>query len=172
MGRDPRRRGDESLRAVPTHRRQEGCRAGGGRHDEARCFRAITHLDRRLRQGRAARGRARRFDRARAARDLRARRRGARRRARPRRRLPARRGPRRHGLPRGAPARRDRAPHRRAPRAARVSATLRWLRRWGISFASLTGGIFTLFVFRRGLPHVAWIIGYLLILWLLFALIT
>jgi len=53
-----------------------------------------------------------------------------------------------------------------------VSAPLRWLRRWGISFASLTGGIFTLFVFRRGLPHVAWIIGYLLILWLLFALIT
>ena len=53
-----------------------------------------------------------------------------------------------------------------------MSATLRWLRRWGISFASLTGGIFTLFVFRRGLPHVAWIIGYLLILWLLFALIT
>ena len=53
-----------------------------------------------------------------------------------------------------------------------MSPALRWLRRWGISFASLTGGIFTLFVFRRGLPHVAWIIGYLLILWLLFALIT
>jgi hypothetical protein len=53
-----------------------------------------------------------------------------------------------------------------------VSAALRWLRRWGISFASLTGGILTLFVFRRGLPHVAWIIGYLLILWLLFALLV
>ena len=50
--------------------------------------------------------------------------------------------------------------------------SLRWLRRWGISFASLGGGILTLFVFRRGLPHVAWIIGYLLLLWLLFALIT
>jgi hypothetical protein len=53
-----------------------------------------------------------------------------------------------------------------------VSAALRWLRRWGISFASLGGGIATLFVFRRGLPHVAWIIGYLLLLWLLFALVT
>ena len=53
-----------------------------------------------------------------------------------------------------------------------MSPALRWLRRWGISFASLTGGILTLFVFRRGLPNVAWIIGYLLILWLLFALVT
>ncbi len=53
-----------------------------------------------------------------------------------------------------------------------MSATLRWLRRWGISFASLAGGLATLFVFRRGLPHVAWIIGYLLLLWLLFALLA
>ena len=53
-----------------------------------------------------------------------------------------------------------------------MSPALRWLRRWGISFASLGGGILTLFVFRRGLPHVAWIIGYLLLLWLLFALVT
>jgi hypothetical protein len=53
-----------------------------------------------------------------------------------------------------------------------VSPALRWLRRWGISFASLGGGVLTLFVFRRGLPHVAWIIGYLLLLWLLFALVT
>jgi hypothetical protein len=53
-----------------------------------------------------------------------------------------------------------------------VRPALRWLRRWGISFASLGGGILTLFVFRRGLPHVAWIIGYLLLLWLLWALIT
>jgi hypothetical protein len=48
-----------------------------------------------------------------------------------------------------------------------VSGGLRWLRRWGISCASLAGGILTLFVFRRGLPHVSWIIGYLLILWML-----
>jgi len=53
-----------------------------------------------------------------------------------------------------------------------VTGTLRWLRRWGISFASLAGGLLALFVFRRGLPHVAWIIGYLLLLWLLFALLT
>lgn len=53
-----------------------------------------------------------------------------------------------------------------------MTGTLRWLRRWGISCASLAGGILTLFVFRRGLPHVAWIIGYLLLLWLLFVLLT
>jgi hypothetical protein len=53
-----------------------------------------------------------------------------------------------------------------------VRRTLRWLRRWGISLASLGGGIVTLFVFRRGLPHVAWIIGYLLLLWFLFAVLT
>jgi hypothetical protein len=53
-----------------------------------------------------------------------------------------------------------------------VSSALRWLRRWGISCASLAGGILTLFVFRRGLPHVTWIIGYLLLLWLLFGLLA
>ena len=53
-----------------------------------------------------------------------------------------------------------------------MTPALRWLRRWGISCASLAGGILTLFVFRRGLPNVAWIIGYLLLLWLLFALLT
>lgn len=45
-----------------------------------------------------------------------------------------------------------------------------WLRRWGVSFASLTGGLLTLFVFRRELPHASWIIGYLLLLWLLMAI--
>ncbi len=49
---------------------------------------------------------------------------------------------------------------------------LAWLRRWGVSFASLGGGVLTLFVFRRGLPHVAWIVGYLLLLWLLFAVLA
>jgi hypothetical protein len=48
-----------------------------------------------------------------------------------------------------------------------VRSLAAWLRRWGISFASLAGGLLTLFVFRRGLPHVAWIVGYLLLLWLL-----
>jgi hypothetical protein len=45
---------------------------------------------------------------------------------------------------------------------------LAWLRRWGASLASLGGGLFTLFVFRRGLPNVGWIVGYLLLLSLLF----
>ncbi|MCI0546174.1 MAG: DUF2914 domain-containing protein [Candidatus Rokubacteria bacterium] len=40
------------------------------------------------------------------------------------------------------------------------------LRRWGMSAGSLGLGLATLFVFRRGLPHVAWIVGYLLLLWL------
>ncbi|HMH48669.1 MAG TPA: DUF2914 domain-containing protein, partial [Candidatus Acidoferrum sp.] len=44
-----------------------------------------------------------------------------------------------------------------------------WLRRWGISLASLAGGLLTLFVFRRELPHAPWIVGYLLLLWLLIA---
>jgi hypothetical protein len=37
---------------------------------------------------------------------------------------------------------------------------------------SLGLGVATLFVFRRGLPHVGWIVGYLLLLGLLFAFIT
>jgi hypothetical protein len=51
-----------------------------------------------------------------------------------------------------------------------VSPAGSWLRRWGISLASLVGGLLTLFVFRRELPHARWIIGYLLLLWLLLAL--
>ena len=51
-------------------------------------------------------------------------------------------------------------------------AWLGWLRRWGISILSLGLGVATLFVFRRGLPHVGWIVGYLLLLGLLFAFIT
>ena len=47
-----------------------------------------------------------------------------------------------------------------------------WLRRWGISFASLAGGLLTLFVFRRGVPAVSWIVGYVLVLWLLVALLV
>jgi hypothetical protein len=47
-----------------------------------------------------------------------------------------------------------------------------WVRRWGISIASLAGGIFTLFVFRRGLPNVAWIVGYLILLTLLVAVLV
>lgn len=50
-----------------------------------------------------------------------------------------------------------------------MSRALGWLRQWGISVASLVGGLSTLFVFRRELPHVSWIIGYLLLLWLVVA---
>lgn len=51
-----------------------------------------------------------------------------------------------------------------------MKRALAWARRWGVSLASLIGGLSTLFVFRRELPHVQWIIGYLLLLWLLVAL--
>ncbi|HSE04014.1 MAG TPA: DUF5924 family protein [Methylomirabilota bacterium] len=47
-----------------------------------------------------------------------------------------------------------------------------WLGGWPISSASLVLGLVVLFIFRRGLPHVGWIVGYLLLLWLLFVLIT
>ncbi len=49
---------------------------------------------------------------------------------------------------------------------------LQWVRRWGVSIASLGGGLLTLFVFRRDLPRAAWIIGYVLLLWLLVALLA
>jgi len=44
-----------------------------------------------------------------------------------------------------------------------------FLWRWGVSLASLALGLATLLVFRRGLPHVAWITGYVLLAWLVFA---
>jgi hypothetical protein len=47
-----------------------------------------------------------------------------------------------------------------------------WLKRWGISIVSLGLGLTTLFVFRRGLPHVGWIVGYLLLLVLLVAVVA
>ena len=49
---------------------------------------------------------------------------------------------------------------------------LAWLETWGISLGSLVLGLLTLFVFRRGLPHVGWVAGYLLLLWLLFAALS
>lgn len=53
--------------------------------------------------------------------------------------------------------------------AVPAGALLAWGRRWGVSVASLAAGLATLFVFRRGLPHAHWIVGYLLLLWLLVA---
>ncbi len=47
-----------------------------------------------------------------------------------------------------------------------------FVRRWGISLASLASGLVTLLIFRRGVPHVSWIIGYVVGLWLLFAVLS
>ncbi len=44
--------------------------------------------------------------------------------------------------------------------------------RWGVSIASLVGGLVALLVFRRGLPHVGWIVGYVVVLWLCFTVLT
>jgi hypothetical protein len=49
---------------------------------------------------------------------------------------------------------------------------LGWLRRWGISLASLVGGLLTLFVFRRELTNMTWIIGSLLLVWLTITVFT
>jgi hypothetical protein len=53
---------------------------------------------------------------------------------------------------------------------------VKWLvplvRRWGISVYSFVAGGLALFVFRRGLPHVGLIVGYLLLLWLLVAVLV
>jgi Family of unknown function (DUF5924)/Protein of unknown function (DUF2914) len=49
---------------------------------------------------------------------------------------------------------------------------LGWVRRWGVSIVSLALGLATLFVFRRGLPHLGWIVGYLLLLWLIVAVLA
>jgi hypothetical protein len=37
--------------------------------------------------------------------------------------------------------------------------------------ASLASGFLTLVIFRRGVPHVGWIVGYVVVLWLLFAVL-
>jgi hypothetical protein len=60
----------------------------------------------------------------------------------------------------------------------RTVAVLDWpawrafLTRWAISVLSLVGGLAALFVFRRGVPHVGWIVGYVVVLWLLFTVLT
>ena len=60
----------------------------------------------------------------------------------------------------------------------RSNAALDWaawrafLTRWAVSVASLVAGLAALFVFRRGVPHVAWIVGYIVLLWLLFTVLT
>lgn len=42
---------------------------------------------------------------------------------------------------------------------------LQWAASWGVSAASLTLGILTLIVFRRGADYFPWILGYLILLW-------
>jgi len=53
-----------------------------------------------------------------------------------------------------------------------VASSIAFLRVWGISLASAVGGLLTLFVFRRGLPHVSLIVGYVLLLWILVAVLV
>ena len=55
---------------------------------------------------------------------------------------------------------------------ATAAGTIAFLRVWGISIASAVGGLLTLFVFRRGLPHVSLIVGYVLLLWILVAVLV
>jgi hypothetical protein len=75
-------------------------------------------------------------------------------------------------MPRGPSRRRSRPPTGGPARPVPLTRTGRLLRRWGISLASLFAGLLTLIVFRRGLPHLAWIIGYLILLWLLAAMLA
>ncbi|HXU90996.1 MAG TPA: DUF5924 family protein [Methylomirabilota bacterium] len=53
-----------------------------------------------------------------------------------------------------------------------LARAIAFLRVWGISIASAVGGLLTLFVFRRGLPHVSLIVGYVLLLWILVAVLV
>src|SRR5262249_20011372 len=62
-------------------------------------------------------------------------------------------------LQRSAP--RSRRPARRLARS-RMDRAVAWIKRWGISLCSLSLGLSTLLVFRRGLPHGSWVGGYLL----------
>ncbi|MGH7335199.1 MAG: DUF5924 family protein [Candidatus Rokuibacteriota bacterium] len=68
---------------------------------------------------------------------------------------------------RGSSRGRSRSPTGGSARPFHLTRTGRLLRRWGISLASLLAGLLTLLVFRRGLPHLGWIVGYLILLWLL-----
>jgi hypothetical protein len=60
----------------------------------------------------------------------------------------------------------------RVATTGRTGSVVRWLARWGISVGSFVSGVLALFVFQRELPHVRWIVGYVVLLWLLFAIVT
>ena len=53
-----------------------------------------------------------------------------------------------------------------------MSRLLPFVRHWGVSIYSLVAGILALFIFRRGLPRLSLIVGYLLLLWLLVAVLV
>jgi len=61
---------------------------------------------------------------------------------------------------------------RRSTALADRAAWRAFLVRWAVSIASLVGGVLALVVFRRGVPHVGWIVGYIVVLWLLFTVLT
>lgn len=56
--------------------------------------------------------------------------------------------------------------------SARFGPVVRWVFHWGVSIVSFVSGVLALFVFRRELPHVGYLVGYVLLLWLLFAVLT
>jgi hypothetical protein len=62
--------------------------------------------------------------------------------------------------------------HRRSSVFGDAALWRAFLTRWAVSLASLVGGLAALLVFRRGLPHVGWIVGYVVVLWLCFAVLT
>lgn len=56
--------------------------------------------------------------------------------------------------------------HRRWAALTARHPCLGWLERWGISAGSVTLGVVTLLVFRRGIEYFPWFVGYLIVLWL------
>jgi hypothetical protein len=54
----------------------------------------------------------------------------------------------------------------RCQRWHRAAPGIRWVKTWGISACSILSGLGALFVFRRGLSYFPWIVGSLLLVWL------
>lgn len=57
-------------------------------------------------------------------------------------------------------------------RRGRNNPLVPFFRRWGGSIASSVGGLLTLLVFRHGVAHVRWIVGYLLLAWIISAMVV
>jgi len=62
------------------------------------------------------------------------------------------------------------APPRAGIPRGRNNPLIPFVRRWGVSIASLVGGVLTLAVFRHEVQHVRWLVGYLLLAWIISAL--